>query len=156
MGQCLVRAGRLAGLIILVSVSFTGCGGPPAIDKVNTVPFKGTVTLDGKPLPYAKVTFMPDGNNKNPSAEGAADAAGKFELTTSIGPNRKPGAGPGDYKVVISQFLAPNGSPQDPAKPAEIPGKEALPDKFSNLSKTELKATIPAAGGEQNFDLKSI
>lgn len=145
-------AGLGATLIGLVTLS--GCGGPAAVELPDTVPFSGKVTMDGQPLAGAKVVFMATGK-KGVGAEGATDEAGDYELRIGIGAKESQGAVPGEYKVRISRSLAPDGSPQDPTVPAEIPGMESIPQRYSSSVDTELKATIPAEGGTQNFDLTS-
>ena len=85
---------------------------------------------------------------------GTANAEGKFELTTVIGQNAKPGAPPGSYRVVVSSLGDPMGKPIE-AKPNEPPANigamELLPPRFSDPSQTELKATVPEAGSTFEF-----
>ena len=77
----------------------TGCGGvTPTSDysKITLLNVTGTVTLDGKPLPAAVVTFdAPDGQ----FAFGQTDSNGKFSLQHD---SEKSGATPGKKTVRIS------------------------------------------------------
>jgi len=134
-------------------VALSGCGGAAPVKVPDTVPFSGKVTMDGQPLASAKVTFSPTGAKGN-SAEGVTDEAGEYELRINIGTKEAQGAVPGEYSVCISRVLAPDGSPQDPNIPSEIPGRQSLPARYSSPDMTELKATIPPGGGQQDFDLK--
>jgi hypothetical protein len=68
-----------------------GCGGP-----LKTVKVEGIVTLDGKPLPAATVTFVPVGDGR--AASGRSENDGSFRLTTY---RTDDGALPGDYKVTV-------------------------------------------------------
>ena len=88
---------------VAVSVSLVlalGCGGnPPA-------PVSGTVTLDGRALPDALVSFQPlrEGDNVNPGPGSAArtGADGKYSLQISVtGQN---GAVVGKHRVEIRAF----------------------------------------------------
>ena len=61
------------------------------------VPVSGTVTLDGKPVEGATVTFHLIGDDKEGRpATGQTDKAGAFRLKTG----NEDGARPGEYKVV--------------------------------------------------------
>ena len=73
----------------------------------------------------------------------------------TVGSQSVKGAAPGTYRVRISLFVAPDGTPLDSSKPQEVPGREMVPDQYSSLDKTKLEATIPPAGGTKDFDLKS-
>lgn len=68
-----------------------GCGGGPELGTVT-----GTVTLGGKPLEGALVSFAPQ--NGRPSSD-TTDAAGHYELQYTID---KPGAMIGSHSVSIS------------------------------------------------------
>ncbi len=59
----------------------------------------GTVTLAGKPVPGAKVIFVPAGG-AGEEARGTSDAAGVYTLAT--GP--RPGCAAGSYRVAVFSF----------------------------------------------------
>jgi hypothetical protein len=132
-------AGSLAAVALLAAV---GCGG-------GTATVGGVVTLDGKPLEGAVVTFSPTGGDPNGGVGGSSgrtDAEGRYTLRTVI--DDKPGAAVGKHRVVISKFGG-----TDPKNP-EGGGKEMLPLKYSQNS--ELTFDVPAGGSDKaNFDLKS-
>jgi hypothetical protein len=69
-----------------------GCG-----SSKQPVPVSGIVTLDGEPLPDARVTFNPI-DTGGWMAFGQTDKQGRFSLTTL---NGKPGALPGEYKITV-------------------------------------------------------
>ena len=71
-------------VLILVGLLFClGCGDDPNNPR-SLVPVGGKVTLDGKPLTKAVVTFVPQAGNPikvNPT--GALDETGSYQLVTS-------------------------------------------------------------------------
>ncbi|WP_347244323.1 carboxypeptidase-like regulatory domain-containing protein [Thermogutta sp.] len=84
-------------LLFAALASFSGCGrGGPALGQVE-----GTVTLDGVPLPGARVIFSPvDGGR---SSMAVTDGSGHYELEFAAGSK---GAVVGKHKVTISTFEA--------------------------------------------------
>jgi hypothetical protein len=150
--------GVAAGLL-LVGV---GCSTRP-------VPVEGLVSLDGRPLKNAAVTFIPEGNGRIATAITGND--GSFHLTTFAAGD---GALPGDYKVTIT-FLPPPGSEKDVVKPPTNDqeflqmmqrdvrrgkyaaqqaakrerlnkGPNAPKEVYRDLSKTPLKCRVPTSG----------
>lgn len=127
---------RTLGLIstgLLLGTLAGGCadGGP------ELAPVSGRVTLDGRPLENARVTFQPDGA-KRPSY-GDTDADGRYLLVHKRGEG---GALVGKHTVVITV------SPEIVRNPPHIPPEYN--------SQSTLKADVKA--GEDNvfdFDLKS-
>ncbi|HJZ58381.1 MAG TPA: DUF4198 domain-containing protein [Gemmataceae bacterium] len=143
----LVRPGLL-GVPLLVAA--LGCGGGP----YKVAPVSGTVTLDGKPLANAWVTFMPVGTKDNPdpgpTAAGKTDAQGKFTLAIEPG---RPGAVVGKHKVAINSAGGDEkGGDRDAGGPRGP--REKLPDVYNY--KTTLTFDVPPEGTETaNFELKS-
>jgi hypothetical protein len=140
-----------AGLVMLVLL--TGCGGGETVKLPATVPFSGKVTLDGKPLEGAILTFIPS----SPGGEvgtGSTNADGKYELKigTTI---TKSGGVPGTYKVRINRLSTMDGKPFDPTKKGSVsvPGGDLLKEEYSDQEKTQLQATIPDQGGTKDFEL---
>jgi len=129
-----LRAGKLwcGTLVFLSTAVLAGCG-----DRSQVAPVTGRVTLDGRPLEHAEVTFQPDGSQR-PSI-GRTDADGRYELAYKRG---EPGARVGEHTVRIYV------SPELVAKPPDIPARYD--------TQSELRAVVEA--GEQNvfnFDLQS-
>ena len=83
---------RYAGfsLLLVVASLAIGCNRGPAPPKL--VPVHGTVTLDGKPLPGAAVTFVPVGNTQGTGASGYTDQDGKYEVLDRGGDKAHPWA----------------------------------------------------------------
>src|SRR5687767_5188166 len=83
---------RLVGLTVLLGAT-AGCDG-----RRTPVAVSGTVTLDGKPVEGATVTFHLVGDDtEGRPATGQTDKTGTFRLTTG----GEDGARPGEYKVVV-------------------------------------------------------
>ncbi|HWL07186.1 MAG TPA: hypothetical protein VNQ76_02120 [Planctomicrobium sp.] len=126
--------------MVLVTITLIGCGrdsGP----QFGTV--TGTVTLDGEPLPYAKIEFQPEGKR---SSAGITDAKGKYELGYSFS---RSGAITGPHSVWI--VMAPANEIDRPEGAViEIP-KVKLPKKYNE--QTELAADVKKGKNTINFDL---
>lgn len=144
---CLAVCGLLVGL--------SGCGGGAEEKPLpSTVPVTGAVTMKGKPLVSATVTFVPQGETKGVECVGFTDEAGKYQLKQIRGGE---GAPPGSYKVVINHFVKGDGSPikiDGSEPPANLGAVESLPIKYSSFLDSKLTAQVSDAGGEFNFDLK--
>jgi len=145
--------------VAMAGLSLAGCdaGGPP-MGQVT-----GLVTLDGKPLPNAAVTFAPvDGGG--PSS-GITDASGNYELNAQ---DRK-GALIGKHKVSVTSVVMnqsavdPNMSSSSPeyAKQAQgggageynIKQTEPIPAKYNE--KSELEYEVKSGSNKIDLELKS-
>ncbi len=121
---------------------FAGCSGLVAV--------QGVVTLDGQPLPNAKVMFMPAAGGR--PAEGTTDAAGKFRLTTN---SPHDGAAAGEYVVSVTARTI-----EYESKPGTEQGfvEKAIwlaPERYSHPSQSGLKATISPQQPQVTIELKS-
>jgi hypothetical protein len=126
---------------LLIAWGCGGSSGPPL------VPIEGTVTFDGQPLANANVQLIPQGQNLGQTGFAKTDATGKFAIGTADGKTK--GAAAGEYKVVISKHVKPDGSDYI-ARPDEDPMlanyKELLPAVYSNPEQSKLNTNIPAEG----------
>lgn len=141
-------------LALACAAALVGCGGEAA-DKPVTAPVQGTVTLDGKPLVGATVTFLPTRPQQH-GAVGTTDAEGKYTLF--VGDNA--GAQPGSYKVFIQHYTKRDGTPIEitPDTDMETIGdvKQSLPARYSDPERTELTVDVPEDGTENaDFQLSS-
>ena len=139
----------VSGAVICLAIC--GCGRSAAVPKIQTLPVKGTVTLDGKPLSGANVLFM----TFDPPAAfvGTTKDDGMYELQ---GPEARAASLKGACRVTVSRMLKPDGSPLAPGElPAIVHAIEQLPPKYSQLATTELTATVDPAGGTFDFPLAS-
>src|SRR5262245_57887068 len=128
----LVRGFAVLATASLVAVS-PGCG-----DGVKLVPVAGTVTLDGKPLEGATLSFVPvPGSTVSTSGTDITGPDGNFQMTFK----GRAGLAPGKYTVMVSK-----------TEEVKLPGgREIHPvfakAKFEKQLMGVAKETIPA----QNF-----
>jgi hypothetical protein len=134
-------------VLVWVLWAALGCGAS------SDVAVTGTVTLDGQPLTNALVTFYPEGKTPGLGGNGRTGADGKYTLT----PNRKgQGLAPGEYRVVISRRLNPDGSVADPnVPPIESKARETLPPIYSQRESSKLKANVSKDQTVYDFPLES-
>src|SRR5262245_9836530 len=95
--------GRRAWLALVIGLVLSGCAkGPPPVTEAS-----GVVLLEGKPLPQARVEFIPDlsgfGAEMNSSA--TTDDEGRFVLTMTY--KSQPGAVVGKHRVVVAETPTP-------------------------------------------------
>jgi hypothetical protein len=120
----------LAALLALAG----GCGrGGPEL-----VPVRGTVTLDGKPVEGASVTFIPQFPGQ--PALGSTDARGKFTLKTHPHGN---GAMPGTHKATVRKvettgFLATEDGLSGGVAPEGIQQIWHTPQRYADPETTPL------------------
>lgn len=103
----------VAGLLVAV---IAGCG-----PRVVRYPVEGVVTLDGKPVKGASVTFVP--KSKGRPGVAITDADGAFRVRELGGAD---GVVPGDYRVAV--FLAEWSKVRTVAVPLGPEGDGATPD----------------------------
>lgn len=155
-----MRLDRLNILAAIGMLTVVGCGGGSTGPKLpDPVKVKGVVAMDSQPLPDAMVFFVPEGGKSmGNGATGITDSSGTFELVTTSGKARKPGAIPGNYKVWISRLVGPDGKPVAPnadVPPADLGAVESLPPRYSDVMMTELKASVTGDGGSFDFSISS-
>ncbi len=132
---CVMGVGLATGLLLTCG----GCGGDLA-----TV--SGTVTLDGKALPNATVTFRPE---TGAVAYGTSDAEGHYTIRTGA----SEGLAPGDYKVTVQAYgELPESSPED----SEVPPPVITPPKYADANLSGITFKIPAGGKKDcNIEMSS-
>jgi len=123
-----------AACLLLVAL-ILGCDSGPELGTV-----RGTVTLDDKPLPKARVVFQPV--ESGPSSHAETDDAGHYELQFE---KDKPGAVLGEHNVTVETFRV---AYDESGEPVEVP--ETVPAKYN--AETTLTRTVNP--GEQTIDLK--
>lgn len=143
----------LAPLLVLAGV-LVGCGKP---EPPPRVPATGTVSIGGKPVPSALVTFYPlfEGFGGELIAEGVTDGQGRFSLAGPLGE----GACVGRHKVTVTDAPSPN-----EAREQSVEGQRRMQEflrsltnrpigeQFGSLATTPLEVEITPAGGP--YDLK--
>lgn len=129
--------------VILGAVAFlAGCGG--GSKGPETVPVKGVVKYQGKPVPKLSVAFIP---NDGMLAYGTTDANGQFSLMTNKAGD---GAKVGTYKVAIS--FVPDEIPEMPGFPgADKKVTSPIPEKYADAETSGLTQTVEKDASKNNF-----
>lgn len=128
----------VCGLLTVLILSSLGCGGgekPPPL-----FPVSGKVTYQGKPVPGAKLAFIPANEDpKRPSAAGRAsgetDADGEYELAWGV--DQIAGSPAGKFKVIIFAFQAVDDQHDSETKPPSL-----IPEKYDSPITSGLTATV--------------
>lgn len=138
----ILRSGAWAVILLVIG---SGCGG-----SGKPIKTEGLVTLDGKPVEGATVTFHPEAE-KGHVATGLTDGDGVFRLQTFADGD---GALPGEYKVTVTKTEAVAGPPSA-SGPEQMmktmfnrPKKRSslLPREYADSSKTPLRVHVPHEG----------
>ena len=156
----------LLSFLPITMLMLAGCGAGTNPEEVKfiseLVPISGVISLNGEPLTNAMVQFIPSRNSEQARAAlGITDHKGAYSLQTtvpSINADKTKGALKGDYKVIISKILLPDGS----AVPENISdadamaegARESVPQRYSDYENSKLTASITGENKELNFDLK--
>jgi hypothetical protein len=149
--------------IAVIGIAVAGCGSKERTGSDPVYPVTGIITLRGKPVAQAEVTFY--NAAKNRSAFGKTNDKGEYKLTT-FAPND--GAVEGQHAVTVVKVEAPAAS--TPVAPIESPAyqppgfgestepkppKSELDEKYAKQETSGLTATIKTDGPNQvNFDLQ--
>lgn len=142
---------RLTNAFVFGAVALATMGCNEAYRKVAEAPITGKVTLDGKPLAGAAVTFVL--SDFSTTLVGATTEDGSYQLWSPLGGDAKC---QGSYKVTISSYGLPGGGVLPPGKsPTEAGAVQLLPKKYADLTATTLSAEVPEGGGSFDFALQS-
>ncbi len=129
----------------VLSVVCVGCGkGGPALGRVS-----GTVTMDGKPLENALVTFTPAAGGRG--STGTTDASGKYELTFIDGK----GALVGSHKVTVTTVAKAAAAASEMRSDSPEYAKQGRSADYNSAKVTE---PIPAKYNKEStltFDVQS-
>jgi hypothetical protein len=157
--------GLFACLLMGIQVAAVGCGGGSG-DTTKYAPVAGIVTLDGKPIEGATVSFVPKKTGQ--MSFGLTGPDGKFSLKSAAG---QTGAAVGDHGVTVVLVLdlsppAPKASADDlaPPTPAELGNtdqpnatsgmKFIIPERYGKPG--VLSATVPDSGlSDHKLELQS-
>jgi hypothetical protein len=140
---------RLAICFAMVA-SAPGCAKRQAAPSLDV---SGTVKLNGQPLDGAIITFFPVRDTPGAGAVGRTDSAGAYKLQAR---RRGEGVVAGEYKVVLSRWLMPDGTPVPPTvKLADSGGSESLTGPYAHVETTKLRAKISSTETKFDFDVAS-
>lgn len=127
-------------LIIALMVAFAGCGGSGL--RRSTIPVRGKITLDGKPVDGGTVSFDPkDGKGGSVSAQ---ISGGNYE--TRVEPGLK------IVRINYPKILRTEKAyPTSENSPVIDVTEEAIPAKYNSASRLEKDLT--EVSGSVDFDL---
>lgn len=134
-------------LILVLPLSFVGCGGNPN----GTVPVTVNVTYNGKPVEEAVVVFAPEASD-GMAANGATDKSGSVKMSTFT---KNDGAKPGKYLVTIEKAtLEEVRDPDNPDLIVESNVTYFIPQIYGSRTQSGLTAeVIDGKKNVFNFDL---
>jgi hypothetical protein len=115
--------------ILFAGIALAGC----AKSGADVAPVSGRITLDGKPLEFAIVTFQPAG--KSPASSGT-DKDGRYELMYKRGVVGAP-VGQSRVTILLDAYKAPKGL--------------VIPPSYSSESK--LQADVKPGPNVFDYDL---
>lgn len=155
---------RLHGFFwfLLATACCFGCGSKAVKKSANLdlVPVSGTITLDGKPLPEATLSFLYQGAPPEGfiGSGAVSDAQGHYEVST-LG---QKGTVPGTYKVTVSKLVNATGLPIKPEEGMDMEQlraaggvKESVPPKYADGGSTDLTTTVEKGKPDgYNLELK--
>ncbi|MBI3462238.1 MAG: carboxypeptidase regulatory-like domain-containing protein [Planctomycetes bacterium] len=136
--------------VILLLLLVGGCGG----DSDGLAPVDGTIIYRGKPLPNARVVFMPETPGALP-ASGTTDDAGRYELMTSVPGD---GARVGKHRVTVTargpdKLLPANQLTTGLPGSNTAPGDPLIPPRYFMPNTSGLTAEVTAGGATVDFEL---
>lgn len=136
-----------SGLLLAAALPWlAGCGKPEPPPIVEAA---GTITLDGKPLPSARIRFIPmfPGFGAELVAEAVSDAQGRFTL--ACGTAR--GACIGPHRVVVEEGPLPEDAQGESARAQmrmtnylQSLENRPIPALYCNVAQTPLEVAISA------------
>lgn len=152
--------------LMLLAVLVASCGD----NRPTLVPIQGKLSLDGNPMPFKHVKFLPENVTPGVGGGGVSDKEGNYSLL-AIRPGSikdEVGVPPGNYRVIVVEPLYDPEATAAPAKPEDGPApavgvplprksnaRVAIPPKYGNAETTPLKVEVPAKGGTIHLDMKS-
>jgi hypothetical protein len=148
MRRVLTRTYGMLASVSATLLAVVGCSDGPTL-----VPVAGVVTLDGKPLEGATLSFVPlPGNPVSTAGTDATGPSGNFKMTY----NGRAGLAPGKYSVAVSKTedATPAGKQISP-----IFAKASFEKQLMGLTKETIppqklaREVVVPEGGATDFDL---
>ncbi len=148
----------LRTLMLSTTLLAAGCGGSSSDrwteNRPKTIPASGVVTLQGRPVEGASVSFVP-ADRAGTAAFALTDAEGRFDLNTF---SEKDGAVAGQYTVTVTKkSVETTPNPKDPnGPPLKSVEKSDLPVRYASSGTSKLTASVSDSGDNQfQFDLQN-
>ncbi len=122
----------------------TGCADSP---QPQLYPVRGRITLDGQPLPRGSVSLRSLTPGVWDQPTGVIEPPGQYTIYT----NRRAGAPPGSYRVVV--FATESAAKAPGGLHPEIP-KSLLPNQYNHPEQSPLRLEVVAKPSPQAYDLQ--
>ena len=129
----------LAAGVMLIA----GCGSKNALD---TIPIRGEVIYNGKPLTEGTVVYLPAPGSKSRQATGPLESDGSFSLTTQSADD---GAMKGEYQIIVLAYKPKPPEPKSKEELEALINKEGesqrgfiIPEKYTNPETSGLSDTV--------------
>ncbi len=138
---------RVIPIIMILVSGVIGCSqaGPA------TAPVDGVVSYKGKPVPFAKVTFIPHDDSGGSIGIGQTDAEGKFTKVVTAGLTGN-GAVVGSHNVTVTESWPPDKPiPVDDMGQQKSPPRGPWSQKYRDSANPALKVEI-VAGQDNHFE----
>jgi hypothetical protein len=132
--------------LLFAGLLLAGCSNK---EKIVLVPVEGKLMMDGKPVPLARVEFMPEfkGHGADANSYAITDENGKFVLARGA----EAGVAIAMHRVVVTEAPPPDGTRgQDDASQAKMEAytkalkNRPLHARYQNYSTTPLRVEITA------------
>jgi hypothetical protein len=160
MNKIFLLFGFLLEILVFTCI-LIGCGHRSTF---STEPVDGLVTLDGKPLNQATITFSPI-LNETPDAKpayGLSDEGGKFKMTAANGGLEGKGTTIGKYVICITKIVGMTSLSDEEIKKRNAQGiavqlevKSVIPQKYSDISTSGLNFEVVRGKNTCILELKS-
>jgi hypothetical protein len=128
----------LAAGVMLIA----GCGSKSSLD---TIPVRGEVVYNGKPLTEGTVVYLPASTSEGRQATGPIQSDGTFSLTTQSADD---GVMKGEYQIVVYAYKPHPGEPKTREeheamiKKGGIERGYIIPEKYTDPTKSGLSDTV--------------
>ncbi len=135
---------------VLLSLLLVGCDeAPEPSNRLVTIPVKGIVRMDGKPLANARIVLHPvDEREGIPRPVGTSDVNGAFELRTYEAGD---GAPEGNYRATISCRGPFQGKEEDRDELAP----ELVPSRYTSVHSSGITVSVSGTSVElKPWDLR--
>jgi|SRR5688572_2092608 len=153
---------KISGCVVAASLLLTGCD-----SGLKLVPVTGTVTIDGKPLAYKSLMFLPEPGTPGHGGGANTQSDGTYALIASVpgGVKDQAGAPPGRYRVIVFDPTIPitqelevqqaEGEALPAIGPDFGPRKTEIPAIYTRSETTPLVLEVSDTGGELDVPLSS-
>jgi hypothetical protein len=146
-------------MVVLAATTFVvvaGCSkSPPPVVEVT-----GVLLLDGKPLPHAKVEFIPQLSGFGAETKSMAITDNQGRFTMLYGFQMTPGAVVGPHQVLVTEGPAPADTRSQSAEAqARLTAFQAalknrpIPPQYGNAGLTPLKVEVKADQKEYKLEM---